>query len=424
MATRTVVCPECADPVPYGRLSCPTCGAMIASVAGEATREASGAPSSPAPGRGAASPSRSAARPASSSGRVTNQGLRPGSPPPRGESVAAPQVEAALPSATPVPAGVRTPPRRRVSTRADDGALPATGPAWPVREAAPGHGGPNGASASAASSTNGSLVPHRDSNSRQAAPAPRVGSHPGAPAGSQPGLPFAAATSAVAADGPPEPTWPPQPAGAYLPPSAVFAPRAPLAPIGGALRARRATAGTDVAFDDPGTSWPGAPSAANGAGIPEPAPAVAAAEASLLADLPFDIPATVADWLVAAGSGVAAIGFLLPWSANVIGAKGIGTYLDAWGLASPSNFIVLLLAIGTLALTIIPNRVPMWLRTGTFGLLLGGVLLGLVWPYLVGGWAGGAQIGVLGETVAAFLLIVGGILVQRPDRHARDATGV
>lgn len=421
MATRTVVCPECADPVPYGRLSCPTCGSLLASVAGEASREASGEPSSPAPGPAAASPSRSAARPASS-GRAANQALRPDSPPPRSASVAAPQVDAAPPPALPAPAGVRTPPRRRVPTRAGDGALPAAGPAWPVPEAARGHGGPNGAPAPAfaAPSTNGSLVPHRDSNSRQPAPAPRAGSQPGVAAGLLPGLPFDAAV----VNGPPEPTWRPQPAGAYLPPSAVFAARTPQVPIGGALRARRATGGSDVASDDAGVSWPGAAPAANGAGIAEQAPEAAAADASLLADMPFDIPATVADWLVAAGSGVAAIGFLLPWSANVIGAKGIGTYLDAWGLASPPNFIVLLLAMGTLALTIIPNRVPIWLRTGIFGLLLGGVLLGLVWPYLVGGWAGGAQIGVLGETVAAFLLIVGGILVQRPDRHVRDATGV
>lgn len=419
MATRTVVCPECAGPVPYGRLSCPTCGALIASVAGGAAREASGEPSSPAPGPAATSPARSAARSASSGGRATNQGIGPASPPPRSASVAAPQVEAVPPP--PGPAAVRTPSRRRVPTRAADGALPPAGPSWPMPQAAPGHGGPNGHPlAVAAPSTNGSLVPHRDSNSPPSAPAARSGSLPGVAADSQPGLPFDA-VAAVAGDGPPAPTWPPQPAGAYLPPSAVFAARTPRAPMGGA---RRATAVTDVAFAGAGVSWPGAAPAANGADIDDSAPAVATADESLLADLPFDIPATVADWLVAAGSGMAAIGFLLPWSANVIGAKGIGSYLDAWGLASPPNFIVFMVAIGGLALTIVPNRVPIWLRTGIFGLILGGVLVGLVWPYLVGGWAGGAQIGVLGETVAAFLLIAGGVLVQRPDRHARDATGV
>ena len=34
MATRTVVCPECAEPLPYGRLACPSCGTLLASVAG------------------------------------------------------------------------------------------------------------------------------------------------------------------------------------------------------------------------------------------------------------------------------------------------------------------------------------------------------------------------------------------------------
>jgi len=38
MATRTVVCPECAEPLPYGRLACPSCGALLASVAGTARR--------------------------------------------------------------------------------------------------------------------------------------------------------------------------------------------------------------------------------------------------------------------------------------------------------------------------------------------------------------------------------------------------
>src|SRR3712207_3605612 len=40
MATRTVVCPECDEPVPYGRLSCANCGTLLASVAGAAQRPA------------------------------------------------------------------------------------------------------------------------------------------------------------------------------------------------------------------------------------------------------------------------------------------------------------------------------------------------------------------------------------------------
>lgn len=34
MTSRTIVCSECGEDVPYGRLSCPSCGALLASVAG------------------------------------------------------------------------------------------------------------------------------------------------------------------------------------------------------------------------------------------------------------------------------------------------------------------------------------------------------------------------------------------------------
>jgi hypothetical protein len=34
MTSRTIVCSECGEAVPYGRLSCPACGALLASVAG------------------------------------------------------------------------------------------------------------------------------------------------------------------------------------------------------------------------------------------------------------------------------------------------------------------------------------------------------------------------------------------------------
>lgn len=36
MTSRTIVCSDCGEAVPYGRLSCPACGALLASVAGGA----------------------------------------------------------------------------------------------------------------------------------------------------------------------------------------------------------------------------------------------------------------------------------------------------------------------------------------------------------------------------------------------------
>ncbi len=34
MTTKTIDCVDCGESVPYGRLSCPACGALLASVAG------------------------------------------------------------------------------------------------------------------------------------------------------------------------------------------------------------------------------------------------------------------------------------------------------------------------------------------------------------------------------------------------------
>jgi hypothetical protein len=137
---------------------------------------------------------------------------------------------------------------------------------------------------------------------------------------------------------------------------------------------------------------------------------------SLFADLPFDTPNSLPGWLIAAGSAAAIAGFLLPWSRMVPGAGGFG-YLDTWGLATQSRVLLLLLTVMTLAMAILPNRVPAWLRTGVAGLVLGGLLLGIIWPYLVDG-VGAA--GTLAEAAAALLLIVGGLLGVRPRRHVAD----
>jgi hypothetical protein len=135
----------------------------------------------------------------------------------------------------------------------------------------------------------------------------------------------------------------------------------------------------------------------------------------LLDQLQIDLPDNLSDWLIAAGSGVAALGFLLPWSDAVVGAKGFGGYTDSWGLASPSHVLVLLLVCGLLTLSVMPNRVPAWIRSGVLGVLTAGLLIGLVWPYLIAGM--GAGLGVMGEAMAAILLIAGGVAAYRDGRH-------
>jgi hypothetical protein len=141
-------------------------------------------------------------------------------------------------------------------------------------------------------------------------------------------------------------------------------------------------------------------------------------------DLPFEAPSTVPSWLVAIGSAVAAAAFLLPWSSPAVGARSFGGYTDSWGFASPSHLLVWLATVAVLILAVTPNRVPAWLRTEAAGLVLGGVLLGFAWPYVIGGWPGGASIGIFAEAIAALVLVSGGILGLRPARHAEGRAGV
>jgi hypothetical protein len=191
-----------------------------------------------------------------------------------------------------------------------------------------------------------------------------------------------------------------------MPPSAVFAgmpgdgPDGPSARAGGSFGAAGKEAGTDAGWAGSGwTNWKNL-------------------------DLAFVPPESISGWLIAAGSGIAALAFLLPWSNPAIEARSFGGYTDSWGLASPSHFLVLVAALLVLALAVLPNPVPRWLRTEVASLVLGGLLLGFAWPYLLGGWPGGAGIGILVEAIGGALLLGGGILSLLPTRHAEDPAGV
>ena len=43
---------------------------------------------------------------------------------------------------------------------------------------------------------------------------------------------------------------------------------------------------------------------------------------------------------------MAVLGFLLPWSVMVVGARGNGDYFDDWGLASPTHMLIVLGLLG------------------------------------------------------------------------------
>jgi hypothetical protein len=180
----------------------------------------------------------------------------------------------------------------------------------------------------------------------------------------------------AAAAGLAAPAEPYVPAGAYMPPSAVFAP-------------------------EPAPAEP-----------PKPRPG----DAPLLADLPFDAPDDLPGWLVASGAAIGTVGFFLPWAHRLIAASGEG-YFNAWGLGALMHLPVFVAALVTLGLAVRPNRVPGWLRAGVLPLVLGGLLLGLAWPYVFVGPLRG-QFGSVLEAFAGLVLVVGGILALRTARHS------
>ena len=181
--------------------------------------------------------------------------------------------------------------------------------------------------------------------------------------------------------------------GSYLPPSTVYRPVAHMitAPAPGKWAPSASPVPTAVA--------PESPVGATARG----------GRASLLADLPFDAPDSLAEWLVAAGSAAAALSFLLPW------APGTYSYVTSWGLSSAGRLPILALLVISAALAILPNRVATWVRLGVLGLLGGGLYLGLLWPFVFGDF--GADFGAVIGAAAAIVLIVGGIVGVAPRRE-------
>ena len=99
----------------------------------------------------------------------------------------------------------------------------------------------------------------------------------------------------------------------------------------------------------------------------------------------------------------------------MIGSTGAG-YFDRWGLAGPAHAVVTAGLLAIIALAFVKNDVPPWIRVGLPGLGLGTLLLGLVWPYLLGPLGSGP--GALIVAVGAVGLMVSGILALAADRHA------
>jgi hypothetical protein len=169
------------------------------------------------------------------------------------------------------------------------------------------------------------------------------------------------------------------------------------------------------------------PSAVGAVGRRGPKP-IKPGQASLLADLPFDAPGSLGGWLVAIGAGLALVGLLLPWADPVILGRAGGGYFATWGLAGPGHGFAFVAALLTFALAILPTPVPAWIRDRVVAPILAGVLLGLVWPYLLGPIQ--FQLGVLMSAAAAIVMAAGVVVVQRPaapprvGRHEGEAPPV
>lgn len=347
MAVRAIECTECGTTVPYGRLSCPSCGELLASVAGSARRLTSLAEGLPEPER------------------VVEPDLD--EPDPVSGLAAEPEAPASIPSVL----------RDAADDDGDEGDAGDLGSlTWPT-------------------------VP---TDSVAAAGSDDIDDEAGSPVPVWMPPPF-----------PPQPsitiTPPAETPGAYVPPASVAA------PVATATAAAATGAGVlPAGLPAPARSWAGSGSADPGVAA---ADARDGAAARIGSELSLTDPARrgeAIDWIAVAGAALGSVGFLLPWARSIIGADGVG-YLDTWGLAGPGHVLIVAGMLVVLGLAVARTRVPAWLRLGLPGLVLSALLVGLLWPYLLG---------PLGPLPGAYLSLAGAIILGAAavaalitDRHAR-----
>src|SRR5438445_298685 len=237
-------------------------------------------------------------------------------------------------------------------------------------------------------------------------------------------------------DAPPIPGWPPPgdlpmapeplarvPAGAYLPPSAVL-------PPGEALPIATEATGRAKAHDRRGWDSVGRPSAAD-----------------RLSEL--GLPADTSRLVVSIGAAVAALAFLLPWTAAPAGDDVLADYVARWGLAGPGHWIVAAFLVALAAVAGMSGTDPesspagpdprsdvapgvarradeptsaRLLGVGLPSIGLASLLLGLAWPYLFGFL--GRAVGLWVVLAGLLLLVAGGLLALRTGRHRSPTPSV
>jgi hypothetical protein len=426
MTTKTVVCPECDAPLSPGRFACPSCGALVASVA-TVPRSFSHADPMLPPILDTPIPDEPSPAPAGPHASGFDEPL-----PPRFSKVVPPVRRAAAPirSEKPVPTnGVAAQPaarqprqqRPRQTVASQQASL-----AWVLDEPGRAQLGEPAQPMEPAERTEPPQLARPAPPAEPVRPPPepaQAARSEAAPAWPpSPGLESTQASSVPGAPSwPAHPTWPPprpldviepvqtvEPpatrvvAGAYLPPSAVLPP-GELLPL--AVADRRA--------ESNGTG-----------GRPAKERSVRSKVRLRLGDGtgPFGMPAEAPTRIVVLGAGISGFGFLLPWANYVIGHGKIGGYLDQWGLAGPGHVIILALIAAVAVLALFAAQMPRWVRVGLPSIGLACLLTGLVFPYLVGPY--NALIGVYVVAVGAVTMIGGGLLDRIATRHAESAAGV
>jgi hypothetical protein len=434
MATKLLVCPECASEVAPGRFACTSCGALLASVASAPRAlgwtEAMTPPAVSPASHAVDEPAFDAVAPETSESNGHAETIGPAwAHGPLERAPGETDLDLAADEATSATAGPADAGRTDASAAApaaeptaDAGVSTDLAPAAvaqpDVETAAPLDVEPLAlVEPDQSIQFDGDVEVARDDAPLALAAAHATRSPAEVPAQLVTPAPAVAIAAATIPEPKGEPSWPetrgwpppgaPQPApepaplpraGAYLPPSAVLT-----------------TVGDPAAAASGGHSGTPAPLPVTGSSVSNAdhgAPA-AAARSRRMPDIDHAFPPQA----ILIGAALATLGFLLPWAPIVIGSAHIGSYLDQWGLAAPGNAVLLLvfLALGAAASQI--DRLPAWARPGLPAVILSGILVGLVWPYLFTG-ALQPSIGVYLTLAAAIVLLVGGLLDLWVSRHA------
>ncbi|HET8784636.1 MAG TPA: hypothetical protein VFM38_03315 [Candidatus Limnocylindrales bacterium] len=439
MTAQSIVCGACAAEVPYGRLSCPSCGELLASVAGS-RRSAASAAARVVPNVLYEPPA------APTAAKVVEGEVS------RAPSVRDPEGELpwAGPTATQAAAG-------GVAATVDDGMGGGEGlfddeasglPTWTPSPSTV----PWGSAADLNGGRTPAYMPRPGLRQPTPQPPPQSAIEPDAltepdpwptpevrpvdeprPEPVWPADALAAATAAATVAAGTTPAAAPVPPSGTAPSTATPSPATP-SPATPPPAVHPPLAAPVQAFAGPGAYVPPMPITVP-AGLPAPArewaghPESEAAEGAVAGEKGRRVDPDARErlleftrWLSVAGAAFAAVGFLLPWGQVVIGSGDTG-YFGRWGIAGPWHIVVALAVLAILGLALIDNKVPVWLRTGIAGLGLGALLLGLVWPYLTLS-ALGMGPGALIAGIGAAALVVSGILALVTDRHAEASRPV